>query len=63
MSTSWGDGGYGDGLGTGRSESGGMRIEVRVDTMNRHRATITRNRVSGVRVTEKVENCTSAYAK
>ena len=34
-----------------------MRIEVRVDTMNRHRATMTRNRVSGVRVTENVENC------
>jgi hypothetical protein len=36
-------------------------MDVRVDTMNRHKATMTRKRVSGVRVTEKVDNYLSAY--
>ena len=37
-----------------------MRTDVRVDTMRRHRAIITRKRVSGVSVTEKVDSCSSA---
>ena len=37
-----------------------MRIDVRVDTMRRHRAIITRKRVSGVSVTENVDSCSSA---
>ena len=56
ISTSWGDGGYGEGLGTGRSDSGGIRIEVREDTMYRHKESMTRNRISGVRVTENVDS-------
>lgn len=56
MSTSWGEGGYGEGLGTGRSDSEGMRSEVKVETMYRQRASMTRSLVSGVSVTENVEN-------